>query len=568
MTYTFFISTASSVTYQVYPLNWLDCSLVDEKEKDQQFYRRKFEGELTFGGKKLCSDFNLFYGFEQIDPYSGAFSCYPSGSVTLIGMGYFSTANGTFNLAESTFTVTPKPLDDYSDWAEGGELEYNILDVATEVTVECNGFGYTHNRWLWDVIEYLAEQIFPGVTVVSNFFTNTTDPVTLQPSKLLYLTIAQKSDIKRPTSSDPATEGPLSFDGLMEILRNMFNVFWTYDLTSNTLTIEHLSRFTATAGLDLTTQEIAIKALTYRRETEDMPRLEKWSWMEEKSPDFKTYGIWYDSPAVDEERSEEYTVPVTTEIEYIQDETDSISDDGFVMLANYLSGGTYYTYQAAGIVNTVAKYNQPLSWSNLLMSYHRHGRILQDGYFDGILREFISAKKTILHEINAIVCPAHGYLPENYITTDLGEDYFSGFKGIVKKAVIKPYGEINFTLIYGPTDRTNEGFAPTIKTLYVTLDELTGEIRSELSEANTFDTYYSVWTNDDTCDVIMIPAGTMIQDDLLTQINPIVTVKYNFTDDSLNGWSIFVNGSTTFDTATEGECLLVHRLRRRSRTYP
>jgi hypothetical protein len=340
----------------------------------------------------------------------------------------------------------------------------------------------------------------------------------------------------------------------MEILRNMFNIFWTYDLTTNTLTLEHLSRFTATAGLDLTTQEIAHKALTYRRETEDMPRREKWSWMEEKSPDFKTYGIWYDSPAVDEERTEEVNIPVTTEIEYIQDETDSISDDGFVILSNYLSGGVYYTYQAAGIVNSVAKYNQPLSWSNLLMSYHRHGRILQDGYFNGILQEFISAKKTILHEINGIVCPAHAYLPENYITTDLGEVYFGGLKGHVKKAVIKPYGEINFTLMYGPADRTNEGYSPGTKTLYVTLDELTGEVRSELSEANIYDTYYSIWTNDDTCDVIMIPAGTLIQDDLLTQINPIVTVKYNFTDDSLVGWSIFVNGSTTYDTASEAEC--------------
>ena len=114
MTYTFFISTASRVTYQVYPLNWLDCSLVDEKEQDQQFYRRKFEGELTFGGKKLCSDFNLFYGFEQIDPYQKLFLVILQDGDSYWD-GYFSTANGTFNLAESTFTVTPKPLDDYSD---------------------------------------------------------------------------------------------------------------------------------------------------------------------------------------------------------------------------------------------------------------------------------------------------------------------------------------------------------------------------------------------------------------------------------------------------------------------
>ena len=59
MTYTFFITDASSVETEVFPLNWLECALVWEKEKDEVFYRQKFEGSLTFGGKKLCADYDL-----------------------------------------------------------------------------------------------------------------------------------------------------------------------------------------------------------------------------------------------------------------------------------------------------------------------------------------------------------------------------------------------------------------------------------------------------------------------------------------------------------------------------
>jgi hypothetical protein len=467
---------------------------------------------------------------------------------------YFSISEGEWDFDNKTFTITPLPTDDYSNWVEDGDLEFNILNVTPVVTVNCNGYAYTRNRWLFDVIEYLAAQVFPGCTVQSNLFTQATDYVTLAPSKLLYLTIAAKSDIKRPVSSDPATVANMSFNEMMYILK-MFNVYWKYSEAFNILTVEHVSYFGHTSGLDLRTQEIAIASNKFKYDRENMPKYEKFHFMEAKSADFIGDPIWYDSLCVNQDsgsNTQEYSNRVTTEIELLNDlETvESISDEGFVILSNYVSGGAYYTYQFGGIRDTVVRWNMPLSWSYLFQCYHRHNRVLLSGFMNFIAATFVSAKKTIVQDINAIVCS--GYTPEEYITTELGETYLGGLKGYVKRAVIKPYGEINFTLLYGPEDNENTGIVADPKALAVIQDDL--EIWSYLSEPNIYDTYYSIWTNSGTCDVIMIPAGTTYQHDVLTQINPIVTIAYNFTDTSLTGWARTVNGDTTFSTCTDLDC--------------
>lgn len=563
MTYTFFINTASSVTYQVYPLNWLETSLIDEKEKDQVFYRRKFEGALTFGGKKLCADYNLFFDLNATDPCQEIF-LFIFCDDNSYWEGYFTTSEGSWDLDNQTFTVTPILIDDYSVWDDLGDFEYNMLDVAPIVTVECNGWSYTRNRWLVDVVEYLAIQVFgAGTTVTSRFFTEATNYVTLQASKTLYLTIAQKSDIKNPTSTDPATIANISFNEMMDILRAMFNVYWKYD--SGVITLEHISLFTTVAGLDLRTQEIARKSNKYKYQKERMPKHEYWYPMEAKSADFIYGHAWYSDKCVDqnpETNKSEITIRVTTEIEFITQsifdgDEGAISNEGFVILCNYDDGGTYRTYQMAGIYDTIIRFNMPMAWSYLLHYYHRHDRVLLNGYFNIQAQTFVSAKKRKVQEINAIVCPEHLYSPEDYITTELGETWFGGEKGFVDRATIHPYREVNFSLLYGPEDNPNTGVSDDPKTLRIVRVDL--EVYAYLSEANIYDVYYSVWTNEafplsDQCDQFVIPAGTMYQMDLITNPNPIVTASYNFTHASLAGWDISVDGSTTYDTHTDLDC--------------
>lgn len=79
--YRFYISEASSTSYEVYPLNFLSTSLIDQQEEGKIFYRRKFNGTLLFGTTSRVTDyddgitihnrkedFDLFWSFEQYEP--------------------------------------------------------------------------------------------------------------------------------------------------------------------------------------------------------------------------------------------------------------------------------------------------------------------------------------------------------------------------------------------------------------------------------------------------------------------------------------------------------------------
>jgi len=468
--YTFFIEYHSIVT-QVFPLNWLECNLIDEKERDQVFYRRKFEGSLTFGGKKLCEDFMLFWELEQTDP-CGQINLLILQDLNIYWEGYFATSNGKWDLDAATFTVKPLTTDYYSELSQFADVQYNILESTPIVTTSVYGgaITYTHNRWLMDVIEYLADKISPGTIIASEFFTNAINPATLSTNLLTHLTIAQKSDIKRPTSSNPATTAMMSWNELMYILWGMFQVQWIFD--GITITIEHISNWSSTAGIDLRTQEIAVASNKYRYLKEEMPKFEKFKWMEAYEENFIGVPIWYDYPCVNqdpESNVREIVLNVTTDLEYIQDsvnaiptEESKISDAGFVILCNYISGGNNYIHYDQGKYINYGALNMHLSWANLHDNYYRHNRVLIEGYMNASMippwspvTTFFSAQKTKVQEINAIVCLE--YNPDNYITTELGEVYFAGEKGYVQKAIIKPYNEINFTLLYGPEGTENTG---------------------------------------------------------------------------------------------------------------
>lgn len=492
MTYEFYISTASSVSYQVYPLNWLECSLVDEKEKDQIFYRRKFEGSLTFGGKKLCADFNLIYGFYQADPCQEVYLIILRNGDSF-WEGYFSPAQCEWDLDNRTVTVSPITIDDYVSWVEGGDMEYQILALPRVNTIYDDGatiINYSRSLLLWDVIEYLAQQVFgAGVTFSSSFLTDAINSVTRSTNRYRYLTLCQKSDVKRPASTNPATNGPMSFNGLMDILK-AFNLRWTYDQSSNTLQIEHVSYWASSPGIDVRTSELARSSNKFRFLSEEMAKYETFKWMEASTADFVGLPIWYDSKCVSQDpknNTEDLSINVTTDIEYIKavidaDEADKISDEGWVLFATELRGTDYYITTNSGIINTGNVYfNCDLSWSRLHNNFWKHDRQLIQGYMNGSLQTFYSARKTKQqNEFGIIRCSE--FNPEQNITTELGETYFSGQKGDIKRAVLNPDGSIKLTLIYG--EAGNDVTPVTdLKTIRIVESGICGELHAVLSEA-------------------------------------------------------------------------------------
>lgn len=469
--YRFYV-TVTSVTYEVFPLNFLNTTLVDEQEKENIFYRRKFNGSLTFGTNSLVIDdsgaetnrkydFDFFYDIDVLDPCKRVDLTINKDGV-LVWEGYFSTSKGKWDLDNCTFEVTPMVSDDYSTILDMADIQYNILVGTVVSTHALRGTinqVYNRNRWLMDTIEYLALQVAPGAVVSSTFFTAVTNPVTLGANKLLYLTIAAKSDIKYPNGT-AAYNAYLSWDELMKILWGMFQVRWNY--VGGVLNVEHISWFTHSAGINLTTDLAAARANKYSYDMSQMPKYEYWHFMEAEDYNFIGAPIWYNSECVNQDpdsNTVETSVNVTTDLEYIYNsvnnlEADRISQDGFVILCNTYSSGVYHVEIGAGIWWSSTLLNMRLSWSRLHDAYFRHERVILDGIMNGSVKTFWSAKKTKIQEISAVICWPGDYSPDEYITTELGETYFAGAKGYVQRAVLKPYGEVNFTLAYGPAENT------------------------------------------------------------------------------------------------------------------
>lgn len=465
--YRHYLTIGSSRT-EAFPLGFLDSTLSDEQENEQIFYSRKFNGTLTFVNNNGDDDFDLLYANELIDP-CGKILYEVERSGVAYWRGYFPTTDGKFDLDRCTFEVTPLPDDDYFDIMDKQEIQYNIIlmptgdvPIISTTAVIPNGatIAFTRNRFLFDVIKYIADQLVPGVIVSSDFFTNATNPVTLHANKLLYLTIAQKSDIIRPTSSNQANSAMMSWKELMDILWAMFQVKWNYIPGTNTINVEHISFWTHPAELDLRSQLIAKATNKYTYQKEKMPKYEKFSFMEADDPNFAGTPIRYDSACVNPDPKsniKETLVNVTTDLEYIINNPDAISDDGFVILCNYMDGGSYYVLWGVGSMDSLVVLNVHLSWANLHDSYYRHNRVLIEGYLNGNLTTFWSAQKNILQPCYAIICPSDNYDPNDAITTELGETYLTGVKANVKSSELNPNGEMSFSLVYGPGDNENTG---------------------------------------------------------------------------------------------------------------
>lgn len=560
MQYRFYI-TISSVRTEVFPLGFIQTTLLDEVVKDQIFYRRRFVGTLSF----QKDDFDLFHMVETVNNCEDLLfeiEQKDSGADTYHDYwnGHFSTTDGRFDLDNCTFSITPLPYDDYVPFDLLGDELYNILDATPAVTTRTFDYTYTRNRFLIDVIEYIVNEIIPGATVTSNFLTAATNPIINNANQYRYLTIAQKSDIKRPSSSNPATVARLSFNELMSMLK-MMNLWWAYDGT--TVRIEHFDYWTSAEGMDLRTQSVSKKANKYSYLKDEMPYYENFNFMEAENANFTKHWFSYLAPCVDKNITWEYSARVTTDLTYIEKCMEdieglglasNISDDGFVILSNYLSGGNYYVYYGTSYADTIGVYNFPMSWSYLLRAFHLHGRVMMSGFINSIPIDFISERKKKSQQITAIVCYEDGYEPSQYITTELGETWFGGEKGFVKTASIKPTGQVDFNLLYGADKDTSVVMPPRPKTLHSQVDTAGGDVTTTLSEPSDTDTTYYIWWNNSTCQEITIPAGTIHQVDAIEEIGEITDIEFNVNQILIDEWNFVYNDNEEWDLCTDEDC--------------
>lgn len=489
----FYITNSEETKKEVFPLNFNSTSLVDEVESGQIFRRQPFNGILIFGtnswGENITGgllnrkvDFDMFLDIE-FDPLrlceKQTLEIERDGAEYWVGT--FSTSDGKWDMDNCTFEVTPTLKDKYSPFDENGDTQYNILEVGlpvmtTRMTRAVPSVGpwtfiYDRNRFLTDVITYLAQQVSqdfdPSFTLVSSFFNDAINPITLTTNHYRYITIAQKSDIKRYLASERAWKGFMSFNECMELLK-IWNLYWDYDEVTHEFTVEHIYTFNSmlAAGIDLRTEDLCISTNKYSYSKSDMPRIEKWSFMEGYFADFIPHSISYASPCVNQDKNSntiDNAFNVTTDIEYIQDCMDNvdlrgnISDEGWIILANYLESGLYYVYLNRLGLGYEAHFNGDMGWGLLHNCFFKHDRVLMSGTMNGAGTNFYSAKRTKIQDCAIINCWVNGshitaFDAQQLLTTELGEEYLSGAKAFVNRADISPSGLIKLKLGYAPAE--------------------------------------------------------------------------------------------------------------------
>lgn len=506
--YTFFCQYGTVVT-EVYPLNFLETSLTDEYERGWHFYRRKFNGSLVFGGRGRIDDWNYLKDIEDNDPCAEIIFTIKKDGVNY-WIGYFSTTDGIFDIDSCTFEVTPLVYDAYKSILDNIKKEYNILavdhDVITHAIRGTISVTYSRNMWLTDVIEYLAGDatagVKPGCTVSSDFFTDATNYATELDNELTLLTIASKSDIIDPLAVKKVASLMLSWEGLMQILWAMFQVTWNYDPDTDTINVEHISWFTTSGSLDTRGQKLTVAVNKYQYLKERMPKYEFFEMAEADEINFVGTYIYYPSACINDNSVQnrvDTKINVTTDIEYIINNPDSIGADGFVIMANYEDGGDYYVIVSAGALYSAnARLNMPLSWANLHNAFFRHYRSAIRGYLNGNLIDFYSAKPTKRQSLAMTICEE--FDPEAEIITELGQDHFGGVNGIVEKAELKPSGHLQLSVLYAPPENPIVPVAPKIANFIQTSETIVEVWLSQPSDANySLHIYEEMYDDSDPC---------------------------------------------------------------------
>ena len=119
--------TVGGVTRTAVPLYGNDLALSFAKETDQQFFRRKLSGNLTFTGKDY--EYIVAVPFDSRFELRMLISRDGGATWTVYWMGYFYKTDCTFDGDNESVVVTPKSVDDYDAILAGWEKEFNLMDL-------------------------------------------------------------------------------------------------------------------------------------------------------------------------------------------------------------------------------------------------------------------------------------------------------------------------------------------------------------------------------------------------------------------------------------------------------
>ena len=129
--YKFTLSANGGAEQQAFPVYRNDLSKDFELQSNEQFYRAKLSGKLTF----IADDYSFIVA-QSFDTQFGLkiYISYDAGQTwTEYWTGEFWKTNCTFNVDDQTVTLTPDVKDQYTAVLAGLEKEFNLIELAPEI---------------------------------------------------------------------------------------------------------------------------------------------------------------------------------------------------------------------------------------------------------------------------------------------------------------------------------------------------------------------------------------------------------------------------------------------------
>ncbi len=238
-----------------------------------------------------------------------------------------------------------------------------------------------NGRMLNSSLNSLFNETGCGLTLRSNFLN--INPSGPSPNNQAYkfstdylqeLTLHQKSDVKRPMDTNPATvvAWTVTLKDIILDLIDLLNMEIRYDPVNNEARFEHVSFFASVATVN---HSSIAKKNEYSQDQDNSERYEKYSYMDEMCSDyFKGKLIEYNTGSgVAPIRLRK----ISTDVVFIQQagaSDQSINDSGFVLCSTKLIGG----------VRSLLEYNRPLAWTSLHENLFRWNRRFPAGKINDV----------------------------------------------------------------------------------------------------------------------------------------------------------------------------------------
>lgn len=461
----------------------------------QQFHFGFVVKRLLFNSTVVPTAYqSLYFEIGDDDPllvsenYNACYMALPvMASVTTLHNGYSSTPT-EYGLLNDQTNYYSSPGSGYapmmsSSWFSNGTnvlswwLNRSWTDNSSFSTLMSD---LTVTKMLKDwyslgaVIKVLLAQIdssivFEEDVAHSSFLFNTTNPVTNESQGKVY--ILQKSNILNFDYDMAAWKAPITFNNVLNLLRNAFNCYWDVYESSGTrhFRIEHISYYMKGNTYSTDSRTATNLSIVYDKRSgkpssfltnrwsyvkESQANRYEFGWMDEQTAlfDGQAIEIRDDENMFTEARKEERKIDFfSSDMDAMMFDTDSFSQDGFVVakaapLTTELFGGTkpvaIISITLDGVEHQLQ--NGLMSMAYLQEKYMAHNLYPKAVKVNGHMISVPLRKKMRTQDISFFLPSNASVRPGDLVTTEVGDGEIESMSidmtcGLIKATVIYPF---------------------------------------------------------------------------------------------------------------------------------